>query len=139
MVASRTMHEGHSQLVLSAALAGVRAAPRQMIDGLAADGWQGVQLDARAEGMRPHELGASARRDLAGLLRRRQLVLTGFDLWLPGEAFSDPAHQHRAVERSLQCIQLAAELGRCPVSMMLPPEADGESKSVLDAIIAARG
>ena len=108
-----------------------------MIDGLAADGWQGVQLDVRVEGMRPHELGVSARRDLASLLRRRQLMLTGLDLWLPLEAFTDPAHQHRAVERTIECIDLAAELGRCPVSMMLPADVDDASKSILDAIVAA--
>lgn len=136
MVASRTMHENNGQLVLSAALGGLPGSPRQLIERLSGDGWRGVQLDARAVGMRPHELGASARRDLASVLRRRQLALTGLDLWLPPEAYSDPAHQHRAVERTAECIQLAAELGACPVCMVLPSiEAEGNLESALEAII----
>lgn len=138
MVASRTMHEDNGQLILSAALGGLHGSPRQLIERLAGDGWRGVQLDARAEGMRPLQLGTSARRDLASVLRRRQLVLTGLDLWLPPEAYLDPAHQHRAVERTIECIKLAAELGACPVCMVLPSiEAEGNLESALEAIIIA--
>lgn len=127
-------------LVLSVAIGGVPGEPRQVIDSLATSGWRGVQLDARTAGTRPHELGDSARRDLASLLRRRQLLLTGIDLWLPEGAFADPSVQERAVDRTIECICLAADLGGCAVSTVLPePESHAQLLPAIEAVLAAAG
>lgn len=78
--------------------------------------------------MRARELDRSARRDVAALLRRLELDLTGLDLWLPGEHLLDPAHVDRAVAAVTGAIGLAAELaplvggGGRVVSLMLPPK-----------------
>lgn len=92
-------------------------------------GVRAVQLDATAAGLRARELDRSARRDLAALLRRHELQLTGLDLWLPGEHLVDASHVDRAVAAIVGAIGLAAEVaplangggvgGRC-VSVMLP-------------------
>lgn len=121
---------------LSISLAGLRrddptlpwaAGARAAVDWAGTLGVRAVQLDATAAGLRPRELDRSARRDLAALLRRRELELSGLDLWLPGEHLIDPAHVDRAAGAIVAAIGLAAEIaplaggvaGRC-VSVMLP-------------------
>jgi sugar phosphate isomerase/epimerase len=136
MVASRQMRAATDQLVLSVAVGGLPGQPRSVIDALAAGGWRGVQLDARMRGTRPHELGQSARRDLAGVLKRRQLTLTGIDLWLPEGAFTDPATQERAVDRTIECIQLAADLGASAISTVLPePAMHADLRPAIGAVL----
>lgn len=125
--------------LLSIALAGLRrddpaapwaAGPRAAIDWAGSLGVGAVQLDGTAPGVRARDLDRSARRDLAAMLRRTEQVLTGVDLWLPGEHLLDPAHIDRAVAAIAGAIGLAAELsplaggqGRI-VSVMLPARLD---------------
>jgi sugar phosphate isomerase/epimerase len=98
-----------------------------------------VQLDAALPGIRPRELDRSARRDLASLLRRSQLDLSGLDLWVPPAHFLDPAQQDRAVSAVVGGLELAAELARLlsatPVlSTALP---DKVPPALLDSVRAA--
>lgn len=75
-------------------------------------GFRGVQLNAASPGVRPRDLDRSARRDVASLLKRAELVLSGVDLWIPPEHFVDPARMDRAVAATLGAIELAADLDR---------------------------
>ncbi len=105
---------------LSISLAGLNndpAAPwfggaRAAISWAAAAGFRCIQLDATAPGIRPRELGRSARRDLAAFLRRSELSLSGVDLWIPPEHFMDPTRVSRAVDAANQAAELAGELAR---------------------------
>ncbi|HRQ71642.1 MAG TPA: TIM barrel protein [Phycisphaerales bacterium] len=113
---------------------------RAQIEAVAAAGYRWVQLDAAAPGLRARELSRSARRDLAALLRRCELSLSGLDLWIPEDHFASPEHADRAVAATTQAIALAADLaaltaapGRI-VSIRLPQvTADGVEQSLLDA------
>lgn len=103
------------------------AGPRAVIEWAATIGVHSVQLDATTPGIRPRELDRSARRDLASLLRRSQLTLSGLDLWIPPEHFTDPARADRALTALHAAIELAAELSRlidgspsATVSLSLP-------------------
>jgi sugar phosphate isomerase/epimerase len=98
--------------------------PRAAIQWAAA-GFRAVQLDATAVGLRPRELDRSARRDLAALLRRLGLTLTGLDLWIPPEHLLDPGRAERALDAVLQAVDLGADLARlnghaAAVSLVLP-------------------
>ncbi|MCW5775701.1 MAG: sugar phosphate isomerase/epimerase [Phycisphaeraceae bacterium] len=113
---------------------------RARIESVVAAGYRWVQLDAAAPGLRARELSRSARRDLAALLRRCELSLSGLDLWIPEGHFASPDHADRAVAAATQAIALAADLatltaspGRT-VSVRLPSAmADGVEGSLLDA------
>ncbi len=69
-----------------------------------------VRLDGAAPGLRARELDRSARRDLAGLLNRSELGLSGIDLWIPERHFREPEHTDRALAACLETITLAGEL-----------------------------
>lgn len=98
-------------------------------------GFRYVQLSATQSGLRPRELGRSARRDLLVQMRRLEMQISGIDLWIPPEHFLDPAHVDRAVDAVLATLQLAGDLGRCPVSLELPrPVDDPTLESVIEAI-----
>jgi len=86
--------------------------PRAGIQWAADAGFRSVQLDAAAPGLRPRELDRAARRDVAALLRRLQLRLSGLDLWIPPEHLTDPARSERALEAITQAVELAADLAR---------------------------
>lgn len=75
-----------------------------------AGGVGAVQLNAAEPGFRPRDLDRSARRELAALLRRSNLGLSGLDLFIPPEHFALPAHQDRAVSATLAAIELLADL-----------------------------
>ena len=126
------MDESQANPVLAPTLASFKAHPRKGIDLLSSHSCRAIQVDARSEGTRPSDLGPSGRRDLAGLIRKRGMTLAGLDLWLPESAFLEAGTIDRAVDRTLECIDLAAELGHCTVSMCLPP---AETSSQLDAAI----
>jgi sugar phosphate isomerase/epimerase len=105
-----------------------------------------VQLDGTAPGMRARELGRSARRDLAGVLRRGGVGPSGVDLWVPPEHFVSPAHADRAITAALEAIGLAGELARqsaaprgAVVSLMLPlaDEPGAEPAAEVGAVRAA--
>lgn len=117
---------------LSLALASLRSSaiggePRAPIEWAAGAGFRSVAIDAAAAGMRPRELSRSARRDLAALLRRLELGLSGIDLWAPSAHFVDPALADRALGAALAAIDLASDLkslngsGGC-LSLTLPRE-----------------
>jgi sugar phosphate isomerase/epimerase len=110
---------------------------RSVFDRLAAGGYRCVQLSATQPGMRPRELDQSARRDLAATLRRRELAVSGLDLWIPAAHFRDPAECDRALAAAIGAIELAAALDRCPVSVLLPPESDDGASPIIGELTAA--
>lgn len=86
------------------------ASPRAEIEWAASVGARAVQLDAARSGLRPRELGRSARRDVASTLRRCGLAFSGLDLMIPARHFVDPAHADRAAVALRAALELAAEL-----------------------------
>lgn len=104
-----------------------RVEPRRAIEWAAGTGARAVQLDATLDGIRPRQLDRSARRDLAALLRRLELSLSGLDAWIPPEHLVDAARVDRAMDALLMAIEMAQELAglvggasRGVVSMALP-------------------
>ena len=122
---------------------GAGASPAQSLRALAPwaaqAGYRDLQLDAAAAGLRPRELGRSARRDLASMLRRSGLGCSGVDLWIPAAHFADPARSDRAVSAVLDALEFAHELagltGGAPVlSTRLPwTEAPAAAVTLLEA------
>ncbi len=108
--------------------------PRAALERLAGGGFRHVQLSASQAGLRPRELDRSGRRDLRAFLGRIGLRPSGLDLWVPPAHFASARLADRAFESVRAAIGLAADLGRGPVSLALPPEALPE---VLEAIAAA--
>lgn len=113
---------------------------RERIDAIAALGVRGIALDAGAPGLRARELGRSARRDVASVLRRSELELGGLDLWIPPEHFTSPDTSERAIEAVGSALALAAELAglvggrsRALVSVELPADLDTGTRAVLGA------
>lgn len=85
-------------------------APRDRIAWIASRGFRSIQLDGALSGIRARDLDRSARRDLAALLKRSGLDLSGIDLWIPAAHFASAAHADRAVAAVLSACELAAEL-----------------------------
>ena len=134
------MDEIPAQVVLAPTISSFQMPPRKAIDVLSSQSWRGLQVDARAEGTRPSQLGTSARRDLAGLVRRQGMDLAGLDLWLPEGAFLKASTLERALDRTIECIDLAADLDNCPISMLLPvPGSSTQLQSALELILATAG
>ena len=98
---------------LSGAHALAPGGAREQIVESARLGYRAVQLDATAQGVRARDLDRSGRRDLAALLRRLDVGLSGLDLWVPPAHFLDPAKTDRAVGAVTQAVELAAELASC--------------------------
>lgn len=96
--------------VALAGLPGVGVGVRAAVEALAAAPVRAVQLDLTSPDLRPRDLGRSARRDLAALLRRVELACSGFDLFIPPDHFTDPAHADRAAGACLAAADLAGEL-----------------------------
>lgn len=99
---------------------------------------RGIALDAARPDCRARELGRSARRDLAAMVRRAELELAGIDLWIPPEHFLDDARAERAFEAVRLNAELAAELARlvggdsrAVVSVQLPPSLDDATRAEL--------
>lgn len=88
------------------------AGPRAAIEWAASTGFRAVQLDGAAAGTRARELDRSARRDIAGLLRRHGLALSGIDLWIPPSHFASTAEADRAVAAVVGAADLAAEISK---------------------------
>jgi sugar phosphate isomerase/epimerase len=114
------------------------AGPRAAIDWAAGLGIAGVQIDAMAAGVRPRDLDRSARRDLAALLRRSHLALSGLDLWIPPEHFVDAAKADRALAAALAAIELSADLARLTegsptpaLSVVLPELLAAEARTAI--------
>jgi len=124
-----------SPIPLSLALVGFNppgvSSLRSQIERSAGLGFRAVTLNAAAPDARPRDLGRSARRDLAALIRRHSMVCAGVDLWLPSEHLVQAAHAERALEALLDAVDFAADLaeltsGRAVVStLLLGPEHPG--------------
>lgn len=94
--------------------------PRKAFQTIAEAGFASLQLDATVAGLRPRELDASARRDLGATLRRSGLSAAGIDFFIPTDHYTNPAQVDRAVASAHAALQLAADLGRVPLSVNLP-------------------
>lgn len=105
---------------------------RTALERLAAAGFKSVQLDATMAGIRPRELDQRGRKDLISLLGRRSLTLAGLDAFIPRRHFTEPENLDRAMAAALAAIELAADLGKVPVSLSLPVKGMSEdSKKTL--------
>src|SRR2546426_244768 len=125
---------------LAPTLACLGPRPRAALERLAAAGFRRVQLSASQETLRPRELDRSGRRDLLILLRRLELSAGGLDAWVPPARLRDPESVDRAVGALKEAIVLAADLGRLPVTLTLPPPlpeagAGTGSDPVIDALV----
>lgn len=102
---------------------------------LAEAGFRGTQLDATQPGIRPRDLDARARKDLAAMLARRGLTLAGLDCFVPRKHFVEQENVDRAMSALFAAIALAADLGRVPVSLVLPVAAMPEDlrKAVIES------
>lgn len=89
-----------------------RGGPRAIIQWASRIGLRSIRLDAACPVLRPRELDRSARRDLASLLRREELHLSGADLWIPPEHFVLTEFQDRAIEACIRAMELVSELTR---------------------------
>lgn len=98
--------------------------PRAALQRISDSGFRHVQLSAALPGMRPRDLDRSARRDLLARLRRIELTVSGLDLWIPEEHYTAPEHADRAAAAIMDAIELAADLGRVPLSVRLPDGVD---------------
>lgn len=99
--------------------------PRAALDRALAFNFPALQLDASMPGARPRELDRSARRDLAALLRRNNVAMSGLDLFIPPRHFVDPALMERAIDAVAGACGLAADIaslasGSRVVSLVLP-------------------
>ena len=121
---------------LAPTLTGLGERPRVVLDRLAEYGFRAVQLSASQPGLRPPELDRSGRRDLAGRLRRLALAAAGLDLWIPRAQLLDPARVDRAVGTMLDAVGLAADLGRCPLSLILLEASDEPTfEAIIETVI----
>lgn len=118
---------------------------RATIEAIASLGVRGIALDAAAPGMRARELSRSGRRDIASLLRRCELELSGLDLWIPPEHFADASTSQRAIDACTQALEMAGELAtlvggrsRPVVSVVLPADLSATTRAEL-AGAAQRG
>lgn len=109
----------------SISLAGVAsdaAGVRERLAWAVGMGYAAVALDASVPGTRPRELDRSGRRELAALLKRHGLRLSGLDLWVPRAHLAGGPNLSRAVEAVRGALGLAADLatlgaGRAMVSI----------------------
>lgn len=93
---------------------------RTALGRLAGARFTAVQIDATLAGLRPRELNTRARKDLLALIARHGMRLAGIDLFLPRRHYLDSAYIDRAMAATLAAIELAADLGRVPLSLALP-------------------
>ena len=122
---------------LAPTLAAFGNKPRAALDRLASLAFRAVQLSASQPGLRPRELDRSGRRDLLGLLRRLDITPAGLDLWIPEAHLRDPVRIDRAVGAIEAALELAADLGRVSLSLLLPrrDESPDPIEQVLEAVI----
>lgn len=100
------------RMPLALAFAGLDAALdlRACVGFARETGYRACAIDAMRHGVRPRELGRSARRELGATLRRNELSLTGIDLWIPSAHFADGANTDRAVAAVGAACELAHDL-----------------------------
>ncbi len=135
------MAESTPSLLLAPTLASLGDDPRQVMNRLNTEDFRAVQLSATASGIRPRDLDQSARRDVLATLKRNELSLSGIDLWIPVEHFLDPTNIDRALGATREAIELASDLGRCPISMNLPPPdmGDDNAESTTESLTVIAG
>jgi sugar phosphate isomerase/epimerase len=124
---------------LSLALVGLTGpTPRAHIEWAARVGYRAVQLNAAV--LRPRDLGRSARRDLAALLRRSQLRASGVDLWIPPTHLHSPEHADRATAALIDACGFAADMaelsGGQPVLSVALPQ-DDDARPVIESVCSA--
>ena len=112
--------------------------PRLGLKAVADAGFTSVQLDATMPALRPRVLDRSARRDLSATLRRSGLAASGLDFFIPAEHYRDMQHIERATEAAHAALELAADLGRLPLSVNLPVT-DADPQVISDLLSAADG
>jgi len=100
---------------------------RQALGQIARAQYTSVQLDATLSGIRPRELTQRGRKELNAVLIRSSLQLTGLDFFIPRAHYHDPQHLDRAMTATVAAIELAADLGRVPLSLNLPIEQMNEA------------
>ncbi len=115
--------------------------PAPAVAWAAARGIRGVQWSATQAGMRPRELGASARRDIRALLVRHEMVLAGVDAIVPPAHLVDAQHAERALDAIRAACEFAADLGRPAVTVQLPEQGDAAPaqearRAAVDALVA---
>jgi len=130
------MHAAPATLGVTILPLGPAAESLQVVASL---GIRGVQLDASDASMRPRDLDASARRDVAATLRRLGLVASGIDCFVPMERFTDAARADRAMEAVAGSLVLAEALGRVPVCLWLPNPAAGDVSETIRREADRRG
>lgn len=108
---------------------------RDALGRLSASGFAAVQLDAAIPGIRPRDLDRRARQDLLAMLGRSSIALAGLDLFIPRRHFILGEHLDRAISATLAAIELAADLGKVPLSLALPVKslADSTRKTLVEA------
>lgn len=103
-------------------------------------GLRGLHLNAAEEGLRPRELSRSGRRDLAALLRRQGLAVSGADLWIPPDHFVRSELVDRAVGATQDAIEFVGEVSRlAPPDRSVGALGDGYSGSGGGSALAGRG
>jgi sugar phosphate isomerase/epimerase len=108
---------------------------RGALECLSKGRFKAVQLDAALPGLRPRELSPRARKDLLAVLERCGLKLAGLDLFIPRRHYLEAEHIDRALGATHAAIELAADLGRVPVSVALPIQPATEE--IRSALVAA--
>ncbi len=122
--------------LLAPTLAPLGDRPREALVRLGSLGFAAVQLSAAQPGLRPRELDHSARRDLLSLLRRVELAPAGLDAWVPAEHLAAADRSDRAVAALCAAIHLAADLGRVPLSVILPIDKGPAAAGAVAAVTA---
>ena len=113
-------------MMLAPTIAALDVEPKKAFDGLHQAGFRAVQISATQPGLKPRELDGSGRRDLLAIMRRHELTIAGIDFWIPLDHFQDPMQIDRAIGATHQAIELAADLGRIPLSLTLPVQSEDD-------------
>lgn len=108
---------------------------RDLLPHIARTGFRHLQLDAALPGLRPRELDQRARKDLLATLGRSGLQPAGLDLFIPRKHYLEAEHVDQAMAATLAAVELAADLGRLPLSLAMPLKP--EARALLDAVVAA--
>ncbi|MCX5658719.1 MAG: TIM barrel protein [Planctomycetota bacterium] len=108
---------------------------RDALKALGEAGFTSVQLDAALPGIRPRDLDRRARHDLVAMLGRSSMTIAGIDLFIPRRHFIQGEHLDRAISAMLAAAELAADLGKVPLSVALPVKSltDDTRKTLVEA------
>lgn len=107
---------------------------RAVIDRLAGMGCRAASFSCNAPGLRPRELGRSARRDLGAVLRRADLSCSGVDLFIPPKHLADPTTSARAIEAYTEAIAFTADIAQLTGAPSVLTTVLPRNESAADAI-----